>query len=442
MSSSCRRLYVAIGAGAIIGLTPGVRADNWEFVPRIEGGGTYNDNYRLAENSADKLRVYGPYIDASLNAQIVGPSGSKFQIIPRVHSTFFPTDHADQSTDGYLNFDGEYKTLRSDFNAIGQYANETVIYSELLPATFPGLALGQVVAAQTGRVSLRNREQLGSFRPSYIYDLTQRLHLNLGGEYDRASFNHGAIQQVGYSNYMGTAGLGFDVSERSVFTVTGFGSRFLPEEGGHDTSTYGLNLQWDLRESQIAQYYARVGANRSRADATFTTVTTTTEPGPRRTVVNVTTTTTTNETVATSGITGGVGMDLRYEVTEVRLDLLRSLTPSDAGAQVISNEARFRVLHAFEPRFSGFAGLRAVQVRGSSSRVGLTIQGEDYVAAETGLDYQITQNYRVEGTYYYTWQRFQGEPTANSNAVALAIIYQPLSRYEPLPELTGIPQER
>jgi hypothetical protein len=442
MSSSCRKFYFLIGAGALIGLTPGVRADNWEFLPRIEGGATYNDNYRLAETGEDKIAVYGPYIDAQLNAQIVGPSGSKLEIVPRVRSTFFPTDHADQSTDGYLDFDGEYKTLRSDFTAIGQYANETVIYSELLPATFPGLALGQVVPAQSGRVSISNREQLARFAPNYIYDLTQRLHLNLGGEYDRASFNHSEVEQVGYSNYTGIAGLGFDVSERSVFTVTGVGSRFLPEEGGHDTDTYGVNLQWDLRESQIAHYYVRVGANRSRSDGTFTTASTVTQPGPGSSVTAVTTTTTTNETVDTNGITGGAGMDLRYQVTEVTLDVLRALAPSDAGAQVITNEARFRVLHAFAPRFSGFVGVRGIQVRGSSSRVGLTIQGENYVAAETGLDYQITQNYRVEGKYYYTWQRFQGEPNANSNAVGLAIIYQPLSRYEPLPELTGIPQER
>ena len=442
MSSSCRKLYVAIGAGALIGLTPGVRADNWEFLPRIEGGGTYNDNYRLAETSADKLQVYGPYVDAQLNMQIVDPSGSKLEIVPRVHSTFFPPDHADQSTDGYLDLDGEYKTLRSDFTAIGQYANETVIYSELLPATFPGVALGQVVAGESGRVSLNNREQLERFAPNYVYNLTERLNLNLGGEYDRATFNHAAIQQVGYSNYTGTAGLGFDVSERSVFTVTGVGSRFLPEEGGHDTSTYGVNMQWDMRESQIAHFYARVGANRSRADATLTSVSTTTQPGPGHTVTSVTTTTITNETVDTNGITGGVGVDLRYEVTEVTLDLLRALAPSDAGAQVITNEARFRVLHAFAPRFSGYVGLRGIQLRGSSNRTGLTIQGEDYVAAETGVDYQITQNFRVEGKYFYTWQRFQGEPNASSNAVALSIIYQPLSRYEPLPELNGIPQER
>lgn len=417
MSSSCRKLYVALGAGALLSLGHGsAYADNWEMLPRIEGGGIFNDNYRLAEGSADKLQVYGPYIDAQLDAQLVSPN-SKLQIVPRVHATYFPTDHEDQSTDGYLDVDDDYKTLRSEFTGVLQYSNQTVIYSELLPATFPGVALGQVVGGASGRVSINNREQLVRAVPSYTYDMTQRVHLNLGGEYDHASFSKSVVSQVGYDNYTAVGGLGFDVSPRSVLTVSGVGSRFLPQDIGHNTNTYGAQLQWDLQETQVSHFYARVGANRIAAQTAVGTV---------------------NE----NGITGGVGVELRYQITEFTIDALRALSPSDAGAVVVNNELRFRVLRALSPRFSGYLGVRGIQQRGSSEKPGLTIQGEDYIAAETGFAYQFTQSVRLEGKYYYTWQRFQGEPNADSNAVTLAIIYQPLSRYEPLPELMGIPQER
>jgi hypothetical protein len=421
MSWSCRKLSVVLGAGAaLLGLTPGVRADNWELLPRIEGGGTYNDNYRLANTSADELQVYGPYIDAQVTAQMI-TQVSKLEIVPRIHSTYFPTDPADQSTDGYLDVDGEYKTLRSDFTGLAQYSNQSVIYSELLPATFPGVALGQVEPAQSGVVSVRNREQLARALPNFTYDMTQRAHLNLQGEYDHASFSSagiGSVGQIGYDNYMGSAGVGFDVSQRSIFTVSGIGSRFQPQTGGQNSNTYGVQLQWDRRQTQIAHFYARVGVERTDAQTAAL------------------------GTVSSNGVTGGMGVDLTYQVTELTLDALRSLSPSDAGAEVIDNEVRFRVLHAFEPRFSGFVGVRGVQLRGTSSRVALAITGEDYAAAETGVEYQITESYRVEAKYDYTWQRFEGQPTASSNAVELAIIYQPLSRFEPLPEFTGVPQER
>jgi hypothetical protein len=427
---------VVLGAGALFGLAAGARADNWELLPRIEGGGTYNDNYRLADTAAGKAQVYGPYVDAQLSADLLSPT-SKLEIVPRVHSTFFPTDHADQSTDGYLDILGDHKTLRSEFSGVAQYMNQTVIYSELPPATFPGVALGEPTTAVSGRVSVRNRQQLERVAPRYRFDLTQRTHLDLNADVERVSYDQSVIQEIGYTNYAGGAGLGFDVSPRSVLTVSGVGARFVPQAGGgNDANTYGAQAEWDLRESQIAHFYARLGVNRNNAQVTTTS---TIISGPRgRTVTPVTTT----NTVNTTGVNGGIGVDLRYQVTEITVDLLRALTPSSQGAVLEDEELRFRVLHAFQPRLSGFMGVRGMRLRGLSNRYGVTVEGEDYVTAETGFDYQITERYRIEGAYDYIWQRFPGTPNASSNAVRLSIIYQPLSRYEPLPELNGIPQER
>ena len=416
MSSSSPKLYVALGAGALLGLCSGAYADNWELLPRIETGGMYNDNYRLSNVPADELQVYGPYIDWQLAADLVSPK-SKLEIIPRIHSTFFPPDHADQSTDGFLDVDGEYHTLRSVFTGIAEYSNQTVINTELLPATFPGVELGQVVGGEYGTVSIRSREQQERVAPNFTYDFTQRTHLNLQGEYDRATFtNTGQFQQIGYDNYTGQAGLLFNVSERSTLSVNGVGSRFQPQSGGHDTDTYGANIEWDLLQTQVMHFYARIGDNRTQANTTV-------------------------GTVSANGVTGGVGVEWRYQITEVVLDVLRGLSPSDAGSEVVNNEARFRVLRAFSPRLSGYLAGTFVQVRGASDQALLAIASENYYTAEVGSDYQITQNYRVEVKYDLMWQRFEGQASAHSNAVAVSFIYQPLSQYEPLPELTGIPQE-
>ena len=439
MSSSYRRLYVALGAGALIGVGHGAAAANWEVVPRIEFGGTYNDNYRLGNTPADELQVYGPYIDAAFDAQLVSPT-SKLQIVPRVRSNDFPTDHADQSTDGYLDINWDTRTERSDFTGVASYANESVIYSELLPANFAGVALGQVVGGESGVVSFRNREQLAHLAPNFTYDFTQRTHLNLQGTYDHASFKSTTIQQVGYQNYGGQAGLVFNVTPLSALSVNAVGERFVPDVGGHTTTTYGANVQWDWVESQITHFYARIGDNRSKADVTSTTTITT--PPLRRGLPPTVTVVTSDGTVTSNGVTGGVGVELRYQVTELTVDFLRALSPSDAGAQVVSDEGRFRVLHAFAPRLSGFFAARGVRLRGSSSQAGLGISGEDYLTAEGGFDYQFTESFRVEAKYDYIWQRFQGTPSASSNAVGLGFIYQPLSRYEPLPQFTGIPRER
>jgi hypothetical protein len=445
MSSSCRKLYVALGAGALLGAGGGAAAANWDFVPRLEFGGTYNDNYRMANNSADKVMVYGPYIDASLDALLASPT-SKLEFVPRVRSDDYPTDHADQSTDGYLDIDWDTRTQRSDFNGVATYSNQSVIYSELLPAAFPGVTLGQPASGVSGLVSFRNREQMEHVAPDFTYDFTQRTHLDLEAMYERATFQSASVvqgaslAQVGYDDYSGQAGLLFNVSPLSTLSVNAVGMRFAPQEGGHDTTTYGVNLEWNLTESQITHFYARIGDNRSRADVSTTTTVTT--PPLRRGLPPSVTQVTTAGTVTSNGVTGGVGMELRYQITEVTLDFVRSLSPSDLGAEVIGDELRFRVLHAFRPRVSGFFAARGLRIRGSSGQGALAVSGEDYATAEAGLTYQFTQSFRVQANYTYIWQRYPGTPAATSNGVALAFIYQPLSRYEPLPQLTGIPQER
>mgnify|MGYP001555578017 CR=1 FL=1 len=452
MSSSCRRLYVALGAGALLGAGHGAAAaGSWELLPRIEFGGNYNDNYRLANTTADELVAWGPYGDALLDSQLVSPT-SKLEIVPRSRSDDYPPDHADQSTDGYLDIDWDTKTQRSAFSGVARYSNESVIYSELLPATFPGVALGQVVGGESGLVSFRNREQLEHVAPDYTYDFTQRTHLNLQAAYDHASFQSisgvpsssgqsgPAIQQVGYENYRGQAGVLFDLTPLSTLSVNGTGSRFLPQLGGQDTTTYGVNVEYDLTHSQVAHFYARLGENRSEADVSPTATATTAPglPGAPSTVTQVTR----SGTVTSNGVTGGVGVELRYQITEVTLDFLRALSPSDDGAEVISNEVRFRVLHAFAPRFSGYLGVRGIQIRSSSDQAALRVEGEDYLTAEPGVEYQVTESFRVEAKYDFIWQRFQGTPSASSSGVTVDFVYQPLSRYQPLPEFTGLPQKR
>ncbi|MGA7538160.1 MAG: hypothetical protein WBW93_05285 [Steroidobacteraceae bacterium] len=415
MSSSSRRRYLALGAGALLGLTARAPAANWDLLPRIEIGGTYNDNYRMVTSSADKLQVYGPFIDAQLDADLVSPRG-KFEIVPRLYSTYFPSDTADQSTDEYLDMDGDYKGLRSDLTGLAQYANETVIYSELLPAAFPGVALGQAVTGTYGRVGVRERLQMEHLAPEYAYDITPRTHLQMSADYQHDAFGQSVVQHVGFANYTGRAGMLFDVTPRSTISVTGVGSRFLPQAGGHDTNRYGAELEWTGTPSQVVHTYLRLGANRVQANTAL---------GP----------------VNSNGVTGGAGIQWQYQTTEVVLDLVRNLSPSAAGAEVVGNELRFRVLHAFEPRLSGIFAARAARLRGASNQPQLAIDGEDYLAAEAGAEYQLTMSFRVVATYDYTWQRFQGESAAGSNAVNLAVVYQPLNRFEPLPEYTGIPQD-
>jgi hypothetical protein len=408
------RVRATVGAlllGTALGGAQVAHSANWDFNPRVELSGLYNDNYRLATDAADKVHVAGPLLDASVGVRLLSQT-SQLSLVPRITSNYFPHDTSDDSTNGYVDLTANTRGLKSTYGITAQYANEEVIFSELLPASFTGVGLGQIEGTGSGRVSVLNRRELENLAPTMTYDFTPRYHLHLDADYIHASYAKNLFEQVGFQNYQLQAGLAYDISQQTTFTGSLLGMRYEPV-GSPPTNGYGVQTELAFHPTQILRYYVRLGAQRSQAD------------------VN-------GRSIDNTSVTGGAGVSWTYQITQLVLDALRGVEPSSAGQVENHTEVRFRVIRAFQPRLSGFAGARLLRLRGTVGGA-LAVQGDDYVAATTGLTYQLTRSYRLTGEYDYIWQRFEGEPRASSNAVTLSIIYQPLSRYEPVPELNGLP---
>jgi hypothetical protein len=434
MLSSFRSPYAATARAALAGATLAsavlvggkAAAASWDFDPRIEVGGEYNDNYRLAPSGDPKIPAYGSLADVSFTERLLDPR-YEFDISPRVHNTVFPDDHTDQSTDGYLDLSGSYHTQRATFGGLFSYSNETVIASELLSADFPGLGLGQTTGEETGLVSFHNRRVLERFAPKMTYDFSPRYHLKAEGEYENASFSHNFIEQQGqtsnffeqegFKDYYAKVGLQYDFSQRYDLVTSVTGAKFLPDGSPTDTDRFGVETQWDGRPNDVMQYYARVGVDEVHA----------------HTLVdgNI------DKTLAV----GGAGVTWTYQLDQYTLDAIRDLSASAGGAVVEHDEVRGRLLRALTPRLFTVLAARYVRVRGASQSI-LGVVGSDYVAASAALQYQITRSYRISTEYDYTWQRFQGEPTSMSNGITVSLIWQPLSRYNPIPDYNRLPLDR
>lgn len=452
MSSSFRSSYTATARAALAGATMAsallapakARADNWEFNPRVEVGGQYNDNYRLAESGTPKIPAYGMLVDAAMGFSLNEQRG-ELDIVPRIHSSFFPDDHDDQSTDGFLNIFGEYKTLKATYSGTASYANETVISSELLAADFPGVGLGQVVGEATGRVSIHNRRQLGQIAPKMTYDFTPRYHLLLNAVVEAAGFSNNfggnsgltaqqqaQYVQVGFKDVYGSAGLQYDLTQRQDLVFRALYAKFMPDQvtnlgtaangdevrsSSTDTDRYGVEAQWDTKPTDTMQTYIRLGVSEVHASTAVDGII--------------------NKTL----LVGGAGVVWTYQLSQYIIDGVRDLSPSAAGAVVEHDELRFRILRALRPRLYTVIAARAVRVRGASQSI-LGVQGSDYAAASVALQYQLTPNYRLSTEYDFTWQRFQGEPYAASNGIAVSVIWQPQSRYKPGINYNALPLDR
>ena len=380
-------------------------AANWDWQPRLEAGALYADNWRLDEQKSQQISVGGAFLDAELDLHSI-TTVSDWAIEPRIHSTLFPGHSDQQSTDGFLSLLGNWRTQRQAIGGLAQYANQTVVYSELLPATAPGTQLGQTQSGGGGRVSFNNRQQRERLAPTYSFDWTQRQRLHLDLDLDRVRYDHSNyFEQIGFKNLQGIGGLEWVLSQRSSLTLHLSGARFEPDRGGSDTTTYGADGQWTWSRSQVTRFYLRLGVNRSSA-------------------------TLGGQPIASVGVIGGAGVQWSYQVTQILVDALRSLEPSAFGVVMTQNELRLRLNRALRPRLKGYVALRGIDLSGSQAR--FTVQNRDYVAAETGMDWQMTRSLRLLGTYVYSWQRFKGEPTASRNAVSVSVIYQPESRFPQL----------
>ena len=419
-------------------------AGNWDFEPRVEIGGEYNDNYRLAESGTPKIPAYGMLADVAMGFALLNQR-SELDIVPRVHSSFFPDDHEDQSTDGYLNVGGNYHFLRGTLSGTASYANETVISSELLPADFPGVNLGQVIGEGTGRISIHNRRELEQIAPKFTFDFTPRYHLvtdavieaasysnNLSGSAGLTAAQQAEYVQVGFKNFYGSAGLQWDITQRQDIIWRLIGSEFMPDHAtvlgtgptatpinsdSTNTERYGAEAQWDTKPNDVMQTYVRLGLNEVHADTAVDGVI--------------------NKTL----LVGGAGVVWTYQTSQYIVDAVRDLSPSAAGAVISQDEFRFRLLKSLQPRLYGVLAARYVRVRGASQTI-LGVQGSDYAAASASLQYQITPNYRLATEYDYTWQKFEGEPYAASNGISVSVIWQPQSRYRPIPNYNALPLDR
>ncbi|MGH8258808.1 MAG: hypothetical protein ACREUG_03860 [Steroidobacteraceae bacterium] len=396
---------------------PGLAAVNWNYDPRVEVGGTYDDNYLLGETAPFQTSVAGPFVDAEVALHGTSPRND-FVLTPQVHSTLYPGHAEDQSTDGYLSLNDTYDTLRTRTVLKGAYADQTIVAADFLPATFAGVPLGQPVISNSGEVAQIERQQTVSLDPSTSLRWSERGHLDLGADYYRAWFSANVPGQLPFQSATGSVGVGYEVSQRSDLSVRGSYTAFEPEGITPSARHGGIDGQWDYIESTILHLYLRAGAGL-------------TEGRPN---------TASNEVTLTD-FEGGIGAHWHYPVTDVYVDLLRTAEPSSFGVLVNQDEARLRVVRRFTQMVAGFVAVRGIRTVEALSGVS-SVPNREYATGAAGFEWRIAESYSLEASYTYTWQKYQNDPLhAASNGVGLSIVYEPhrLSRPpEPGPVGGGI----
>jgi hypothetical protein len=391
-------MAVSLACGASV-----AAAAAWEYVPRVEVGAVYDDNYRLTDQPGQEIEVTGAALDAQVGFRNE-TQRTILEVTPRIHATYFPGESSEDSTDYFLTGSAERNSQRLRLRGEALLSDESVVASNLLAADFPGIDLGDTVSGDDGRVSVRNRRTLMNLVPSLGFDWTERRRVIASAHFTDASYdNDDVFEQVGYSDIGALGGIEFDTSERAVIALRASASVFSPDSSRPDTTRTGLDAEWRTRASETMRYYFRAGLTRTERDSTGAT-----------------------PTLSDTAFNGGVGVAWRWQVTDLVIDAVRSAGPSSSGSVVNRDELRFRITRAMSPKMAGHLALRGIRTESAVDDDVLPLRDRKYAAATAGLEWRWSRQYALVGSYNYTWQEFEGEPAdATSNGVSLSVVYEP-----------------
>jgi hypothetical protein len=386
----------------------------WQYDPRVVVTGLYESNYQLANTPANKVSVYGSQADASVQIHGQWPTTS-LVLTPYVSGTYLP---------GHTELDDNLESMDFKLNYTGQRFNSSIasnfsqrsLLQEVLPTTNPNSIansnadLGQTSpATNPGLLEQHNRQNMLVFNPSASFALSQRSRLVFFADYLDATYANQnldanfASQNVGgyvnYSDIAGSVGWAYQVTPRGSLTLSGTASAFSPSHvAGSDT--YSLQGQWDSSLTPTEKYYLRLGESRTVFDAGFGAA---------------------PAAAAANSVSAGAGVSWAFQVTSVFFDAMRSVNPSPSGDSVVQDELRFRVERQYSPRLAAFAGL--VGVKQDPVGKGNSFVGTNYVSGDIGMEWRITRVFALAGAYGYQWQKFSGNPSANSNTFRISFVY-------------------
>ena len=397
------KLFLILVA-SVAALPAATWAADWQFEPRIELGGIYNDNYRLVPSGIGKIDVWGPQIDAAFAFHYAGPT-TKVTVVPRLHSVYFP-DHTDQDTnDQFLTFQLDHIGEKSTSGLVASYQREDTVNTEqpgAATAVGSSTDLGTIVNRDNGLITLRNRRELLRFQPGATYKMGARSDLELGASYEKATYADSLVGgQIDYQYYSGRIGIQFASTPTSVTTFRVLGSKYDPTQAFASAATYGGEIEWRKNVSASQQYYLRAGAANTRVDAIGTT------PSSSETAL----------------VGGGGGRWLR-ERSNLFLDYVRDVVPNAAGTVVTRDELRLYIGRKLRHQVEAFvSGLGSRETQSGAGNAG---SERKYAAVAVGFNWRYSREFSLAPRFEHRWQDYSGTiGAASGNSAYISFIYEP-----------------
>src|SRR5262245_14655000 len=151
-----RHLSIASSVTAVAMLAGGAaHALDWDFAPRIEVGGVYNDNYLMSTGIPPEREVSGGQGAAALDITARGQL-TETRFVPELRATYYPDDDDLDSTDKYARFSWRRKGERSVLTFGANWSDLIITEAETPSADTPDPTLGQSPVIGANRILAGN----------------------------------------------------------------------------------------------------------------------------------------------------------------------------------------------------------------------------------------------------------------------------------------------
>lgn len=215
-----------MGLGAVALSQPIAQGAEWSVEPSASAKGEYNSNLLLATGTQKSTSSYW----VSPGLKFAGSTES-LEVSGKVASDFVQYFGGKDAaiTNVYFPLSAQYRGERSMWSLDGGLTRDNTLMGELL---------------RTGLVLTFTQRNLWTANPMWTYNLTERMALQSGYQYQNATYESGLrLGLVDYEVHGGTETVSYQVSESDSVQLTGLFTRFLAPRGNDLVSdTFGAQL--------------------------------------------------------------------------------------------------------------------------------------------------------------------------------------------------------
>jgi hypothetical protein len=245
MLIASRAVVGGIALLMVVGASQGIgESAEWSAEPAVSVRGVYNSNLILT--SAPHSDTWGHWI--SPGVKFAGAT-ENLEVSGRAAADFVGYyGGVDQSlTNLYFPLSMKYNTERETFGLDGGFTRDNTLMGEL---------------RQTGVVLSFTQRNFWNVAPSWTHALSERLSLQAGYQYAKATYENGLnLGLVDYTTHGGSAGLLYHLSEKDQLQATASLTDFkAPQASDLQSVIYGGDLSWSHAFSETISASVSGGA--------------------------------------------------------------------------------------------------------------------------------------------------------------------------------------